>query len=210
MLSSRYGFIFLHAPKTGGNSIQSLLEPFSDDRRKAGRFQDGVERFEIVGPHTPHKHATLADYRDSLEDRLDSFKIAISVRHPFERALSFYLSPHRWFTRGSGEEWKLSQPVWREGDFRSVLARLPPQTDFLRLGDHIEKPDHIIRQENIEADFRRFAIALGLPCADAELPRRNRSAAQETEAFRAKAEPFRGEIETKFAEDMQMFGYAPA
>lgn len=33
MISNKYKFLFIHYPKTGGNSIQTGLEKYADDKK---------------------------------------------------------------------------------------------------------------------------------------------------------------------------------
>jgi len=48
MISLKYGFIFIHIPKTAGNSIQNVLKLYSEDKIVCtAPYQDGVERFEL-------------------------------------------------------------------------------------------------------------------------------------------------------------------
>jgi hypothetical protein len=42
MISTSHQFLFVHIPKTGGNSIQTILLPFSDDQKNTSTKQDGV------------------------------------------------------------------------------------------------------------------------------------------------------------------------
>lgn len=64
MISSTQSFISLHAPKTGGNRIQTLPAPFRDDTIILSAHQDGYDRFGIRGDVTPFKHVRLSDYAD--------------------------------------------------------------------------------------------------------------------------------------------------
>lgn len=209
MLSTAHRFVFLHVPKTAGNTLQSLLLPLSDDAKRVVRHQDGTDRFEIRGPVTPRKHATLADYAARLGDRLDSLAVAISVRHPVPRAISAYFSPHAWMRETAPGCWEAQTPVWDETRFETVLESPAclPAVEFLRLETGIRAPDHVIRTEHLAEDLRAMARALGLPLDMGNLPRLNTSAAPEAQ-HRLLADPaLCAAIEARFAADMAFFGY---
>lgn len=162
MVSLRRRFLFVHVPKTGGNSIQSVLAPYADDKVVISGHQDGRERFEVSGPYTPKKHATMADYakRLSAEQLAGLFKFAC-VRDPFTRAMSFYFSPNRWYRQRDGA-WQQEQAVWSREAFVAALAKLPPMIDYLG-----GMADDVIRFESFAADarrvLRRLEIAADLP-----------------------------------------------
>ena len=42
-----FALLFLHIPKTAGNSIQNILRDYSEDEIVARGGQDGLERFEV-------------------------------------------------------------------------------------------------------------------------------------------------------------------
>lgn len=67
MISFQKRFLFVHIPKTAGNSIQSVLRDYSEDELVALRSeQDGVERFGRRNPkYKIKKHSTPAEYRDA-------------------------------------------------------------------------------------------------------------------------------------------------
>ena len=60
MIGTSRSFLFIHIPKTGGNSIASALEPWADDQRVINGGQDGVDRFELrnkdlgTSKHSPY------------------------------------------------------------------------------------------------------------------------------------------------------------
>jgi hypothetical protein len=64
MLSTSHNFLFVHIPKTAGNSIQDALRLYADDKfATRAPHQDGVERFELrSAKYNTTKHSTLADY----------------------------------------------------------------------------------------------------------------------------------------------------
>ena len=92
MISHKHKFIFIHIPKTGGNSIQAFLAPISDDRIFARvDHQDGLERFGVRGRLTPFKHVDLDYYAQRV--KVDSFTVVACARDPIDRLLSSYFAP---------------------------------------------------------------------------------------------------------------------
>lgn len=210
MISSRYSFLYLHVSKTGGNSIQSVLLPFSDDRQTCTAHQDGQDRFGVTGPLTPKKHARLQNYEDLAPGISTSLTIMISVRHPFERALSAYFSPHRWLARKADGSYRGQPPVWDEAAFFDFLAspEVLPMHEFLRLNGGLQKADIILRYESLATDFAEAVRRLKLPpTAVRSLPHVNRSAAGSIQRALLQDCCLRDAVEKLFRTDMEVFDY---
>lgn len=204
MYSSAHRFIYLHVPKTGGNSIATALLPCSDDRLTRHGHQDGIERFGIEGVVTTNKHATLADYARAVD--VATHDVFISVRHPFTRALSYYFSPHRWARAQADGSWRVEEPRWDPRDFLSCLDEMVPMVEFLRIADRVHVPSDVIRFEQFEEGFARVAHRLGIQVA---LPHRNRSAAPSRLFDELRADvALQARVERRFQADMEFFGYA--
>ena len=185
--------IFLHLPKTAGNSIQRVLEPASDDRIVAKPRQDGVDSFGVSGPITPKKHAGLDSYAARLGPGFSEFRVAIGCRNPLDRALSGY------FSRSKG--WKLDR-------FLRALQRMRTAEDMLQVGGVVRRPDWVIRFESLGQDFAAFVSQAGLPVDPASLGHANKTSITSDEIEEARQDPVvRRAVQTKFAIDYELFGY---
>ncbi|MGC1273666.1 MAG: sulfotransferase family 2 domain-containing protein [Planctomycetaceae bacterium] len=204
MLSRQKDFLFIHIPKTGGNSIQSILQKYSEDQITIEKpYQDGVERFQVRSPDLPtRKHSPLRDYRKLLgSERIRSlFKFAV-VRSPWDRLVSSYFSPHR----GNTE--------WNRDEFVALVNESPSMVSFLdsrnlpSLVNPFLRPrvdvDFVIRFENLQEDFDRVCDRLGIPRE--QLPHRNQSSRKPYQEY------YDGELRElvgkHYADDVWAFGY---
>jgi len=170
MISLQKNFLFVHVPKTGGNSIQAILRRYSEDEIVArAPGQDGVERFALRSSLSPElrKHATLRQYRAVLgAERLDPFYKFAVVRNPWDRLVSLYFSPHKGRVDWDRDRFLgLLDEAWARplGHFVSLDPRRPIGADL----------NFVLRFERLEADFAETCSVLGI--APAPLPRRNAS-----------------------------------
>jgi hypothetical protein len=203
MLSITHQFLFLHIPKTGGNSIQDLLRPFSEDRVVClAPHQDGLERFELRSERfRTEKHSTLADYaREYGPELFASLRRFTCARNPWDRVLSYFFSPHR------------GTVAWQPDEFRRFIPTVLPMRHYLALpGDrsaglavaagHVHR---VLRFEHLQQDFDSMCKLLGIP--PQPLPRRNRS---EHAAYRDYYDAAtRAMVEQQFGDEAALFGYA--
>ena len=89
--------IFIHIPKTGGNTVQQTFieNNMTSDKIVTKNSQDGFDRFDIEGEFTSRKHQTYRKYL-LANAKLSDLKVYTCVRKPFERLLSFYFAAFRW------------------------------------------------------------------------------------------------------------------
>jgi hypothetical protein len=197
MISFQKGFLFVHIPKTGGNSIQTVLRDYSEDEIVAKNpRQDGVERFAVRNPkYELKKHSALAEYRDAMGNEQFSklYKFTV-IRNPWDRMVSFYFTPGR-------------QKEWNAREFEKLILQTKPAADYLRLkkddADPFANVDRIIRFENLEEDFR--AVCDQLKIVASPLPKYNRSEREHySKYYDAK---LREIVRERFADEIKAFGY---
>jgi len=198
MISSQKRFLFVHIPKTAGNSIQSILRDYSEDELVALRGgQDGIERFGLRNPkYKIKKHSTLAEYKAALGEVQfgDLYKFTC-VRNPWDRMVSYYFTPTQ------------NMAAWDRKKFRKAIVKALSVADYLRLDKVEEDPfgnvDYIMRFENLADDFRTVCGTLGI--LPATLPRYNRSSREHYSKYYD--DELRELVCARFAAEIERFGY---
>ena len=198
MISFRKQFLFVHIPKTAGNSIQTILRDYSEDEIVALRGeQDGIERFGLRNPHYKlRKHSTLAEYRAALgEEQFRNLYKFTCVRNPWDRMVSYYFRR----TRDAKD--------WARKEFKKMILKALSVADYLRLDESKEDPfdnvDYVMRFETLADDFRRVCAALNIPAKP--LPKYNRSGREQYSRYYD--DDLRALIRERFALEIERFGY---
>jgi Sulfotransferase family len=198
MISFQKRFLFVHIPKTAGNSIQSVLRDYSEDQLVALRNeQDGIERFGLRNPkYNIKKHSTLSEYRDALGD--EQFRTLYKftcVRNPWDRMVSYYFTPTQ------------NPETWDRKKFRAIISKAVSVADYLRLDNGADDPfanvDYIMRFENLADDFRAVWTAIGI--SPVTLPQYNRSSREHYGKYYD--DELREFVRTRFAAEIERFGY---
>jgi Sulfotransferase family len=199
MISLQKRFLFVHIPKTAGNSIQSVLREYSEDQLVALRKeQDGIERFGLRNPkYKLRKHSTLSEYQDALGDEQfrDLYKFTC-VRNPWDRMVSYYFTPTQ------------NAETWDREKFRGIISNVVSIPDYLRLDnsdvDSFANVDCIMRFENLAEDFRAVCAAIGI--SPSTLPQYNRSNREHYSKYYD--DELRELVRTRFAAEIERFNYA--
>ena len=198
MISLQNRFLFVHIPKTAGNSIQSVLREYSEDQLIALRKeQDGIERFGLRNPkYKIKKHSRLSEYRDALGDeQFRSLYKFTCVRNPWDRMVSYYFTPTQ------------NPETWNRQKFREMISKAVSVADYLRLDagekDSFANVDYIMRFENLAEDFRAVCIAIGV--SPPTLPRYNRSDREHYSKYYD--DELRELVRARFAPEIERFDY---
>ena len=199
MISLQKRFLFVHIPKTAGNSIQSVLRDYSEDQLVALRKeQDGIERFGLRNPnYKVKKHSKLSEYLDALGDeqfrKLYKFTC---VRNPWDRMVSYYFTPTQ------------NPEACNRKKFRGTISKIVSVADYLRLDKGEEDPfanvDYIMRFENLPDDFRTVCTEIGI--SPSTLPQYNRSNREHYSKYYD--DELREFVRTRFAAEIERFDYA--
>lgn len=205
LISDSRRFVFVHVPKTGGDSVDKLLRDQVEDVRK----QDGT------------RHAPLSRILGT-EPALAAYWSFGIVRNPWARMVSWWSMIDKWnhaWGPASGKPqvrrggMKDGNRMWRtvaayDGFEEFVLrgtAEIPrlamPQVDYLTAGDR--RADLVGRTESLAADVARIQASLGLP--DVPVPHHNRSGGGHYTDYYSPAA--RDRVAAVYAADLDEFGY---
>lgn len=171
MYCQKYNLLFIHIPKTGGQSITKYFMGFSgvawEDRRRFHLFHHSNP--EHGPPQTAHFSIDEYYKNDFLPDDVIDQTIKFSVvRNPWDRLWSEY--NFNWAHLCSWDEFFHHFPNHIYDDYktgRDALRHIKPQIQFLN--DDVE----ILRFENLRNDFSAFCLRHDLP--NCVLPMMNKS-----------------------------------
>ena len=171
MYCQKYNLLFIHIPKTGGQSITQYFLSFSGipwkDRKRFYIFPQGNR--ELGPPQTAH--FTIDEYykNDFLSDDVIDRAIKFSVvRNPWDRIWSEY--NFSWAHLCSWDDFFFHFPNYIYDDYQSgqdLLRHIKPQVEFLN--DDVQ----ILKFENLASDFSALCLNHDLP--NVQLPMMNNS-----------------------------------
>jgi hypothetical protein len=200
LISLAKKFLFIHIPKTAGNSLQNILSQYSEEEVVSiAPYQDGIERFELRSTkYEIRKHSSLADYKNQLGDSfIDQLFKFTCVRNPWERMVSYYFSPHRGVVE------------WNREQFVRLLDKVLPAYSYIKdLESDVENSDFsnmdfYMRFENLDADFETACNRIGIP--NEKIPVRNASDSQHYSHYYD--EELIELVANRFSRDIDYFGY---
>tara|TARA_X000001036_G_scaffold439146_1_gene489159 strand:- start:3123 stop:3764 length:642 start_codon:yes stop_codon:yes gene_type:complete len=210
MISHSHKFLFVHATKTGGTSIEHALDEYNatGSSKKSNREWTGRHGSPNCGPFG--RHSFLNDYIDHPKNKFsipkeslgDYFKFSFA-RNPWARIFSHY----RMFKRNgpyvatesiqSFVKFYCLKPHagWRSRNFAPVLDHV-----FL---DGSVGVDFIGKFENFEADFQYVCDKIGIPAP--KLPHVNKSKVNNyVDYYNEESVEI---VAKKYAKDIDYFGY---
>ncbi len=192
--------VFVHLPKTGGATLESVLDTIPDIRR-----------------NPKSRHDTLSAILER-EPGLTDYWIFGFVRNPWARMVSWWsmidVAQKAADDGDESQRVKFEQyPLWRKTqgyDFETFILRgmdevqrlRLPQIEILTAGDRVA--DFMGRTENYFDDVNKVRAKLGLP-VEAELPHKHRgSHGPYRDYYTPKT---RDKVAEVFKPDLDAFGY---
>jgi hypothetical protein len=178
LISHRRRFIFVHVPKTAGQSVAAAFRPYADHpeeylvNRLLGSLAFPLNRCLPCKYRKFRKHATARQLRRQLPARVYDryFKFAF-VRNPWDRWVSLY---H--FMREHPTHHRHKQALRLTFDeFLEILApkHKRRQTRFLTDGQGKLIVDYVGRFETLQADFARISSLLNVAPSLAHIHKTN-------------------------------------
>jgi hypothetical protein len=208
MISHSRETIFVHVPKTGGQSVETV---FLDDLGLGWNDRAALLLRHNDDPaRGPEKlaHLFAGEYvsRGHIDrEAFDRYLKFAVVRHPFDRILSEYRYRAAAQARRGGKlelETFLAQE--EPGEFSDLARHRLPQVRFLMDRDGRCLVDHVLRFETLAQDivpiFERVFGQLR------SLPHRNRSGGNRNIALTASQ---KDRLADRYRADFEAFGYAP-
>ena len=180
MISRRKKFIFIHIPKTGGNSVSSALQIYTDIHFVEANSPSGFGGKENFWPIDPTygniKHFSVDKWSELLGESVSEYFVFSTVRNPIDRAVSLYF-----FTKQALIHKQIS---WLEDDSEEandrfiksefcnfLLFGVQSQMSYVKSNAGLDV--HLMKFERLVDDFAAVCRQLGLNGAC--LPRINAS-----------------------------------
>lgn len=193
MISVNNKFLFIHIPKTAGNSIQAVLSKYSEDVLvRDDPDQDGINTFEVRNNNIPvTKHSPLKKYSKHINPIFfDSFFKFTCVRNPWDRLVSLYFTP------------KKNRSTWDRKEFINLIEETPTMVSYINVNGSL-KIDYILRYESVDVDFSKLCKLLNIP--EYKLPLRNKSIRDLYSKYYD--DELIELVSCKFKEDIEIFKY---
>ncbi len=177
-ITEKYQTIFIHIPKTGGSSLETVLGIHGRDNR--GSVAPAPEILFGIEAGRALQHLTAAEIKKRISREVweNYFKFAF-VRNPFDRLVSeFFWQKNRRQSRAKNLDFKkflleiVAPAVERKKPEHLFDDHYRPQNQFL-----VDRSNRLLinflgRFENFQADFEKIRQRLGLT---AKLPRLNQT-----------------------------------
>lgn len=170
MINHALGCIYVHIPKTGGNSINRVFGIGWENHKDLRRYQAEMEIEQFA---TYYKFAIVRNPWDRL---LSDYNYQRKKSRPPETKLGLFTAEHEvrqfreWVVTVLSDPYRYEPAAWGAEVSRGI-HRWSPQVDWISLEGKIAV-DRVLRIERLDESFHSVCSALRL--TKQHVPRRNR------------------------------------
>tara|TARA_Y100000992_G_C21268979_1_gene495567 strand:- start:1397 stop:1984 length:588 start_codon:yes stop_codon:yes gene_type:complete len=193
MISHNLKFIFIHIPKTSGNSLSLFLKDFIDNeiihRSNNMGEKQGIDIIcEKIKKDIKHKDITY--YKNTYGEKInDYFKFTI-VRNPYDRMLSYYF-----WSKGKNNQ---------KFDRNEFINFIKSNTSFQH--EYIDNTFHIIHFENIINELKNIECFKEIVDFN-NYPTLNASSNSKRNYNEIYDKELKDLVFNKYKKDFELFGY---
>ena len=193
MISHKLRFIFIHIPKTSGNSLSLFLKDFIDDDiiQKSSRMGEKQGISILCGEKgITIKHADIKYYENTYGEKInDYFKFTI-VRNPYDRMLSFYF----WSKRKNNQKFNRNEFINFIKKNKSLQHK------------YIDNTFHIIHFENLINELKNIECFKEIVDFN-NYPTLNASSNSKRNYNEIYDKELKDLVFNKYKKDFELFGY---
>lgn len=193
MISHKLKFIFIHIPKTSGNSLSLFLKDFIDDKVIHRTSNMGEKQgISIICEKTNKdiKHMDITYYKNTYGEKInDYFKFTI-VRNPYDRMLSYYF-----WSKGKNNQ-KFN---------RNEFIKFIKENESLQ-HKYIDNTFHIIRFENLINELKNIECLKEIVNFN-NYPTLNASSNSKRNYNEIYDKELKDLVFNKYKKDFELFGY---
>ena len=221
LLSEKYNCIFLKPPCTGSTTVEDILIDHiktrnidiltQDHNRCASIVSSKYEQFNGISPHVALHHIRVGI------SNFDNFRIIVSIRNPWERAVSlYYLYNNRKPETDTGIQRQLIEKANILGfnEWVSCAARIMPdlfqQQQYYIGTNDLYYIDNVIRYENFIDDIK-FVVSSILGISEREIvniPQRARHRPKKSNHYSLSYTQYTNDLIFELCqEDINVFNY---
>jgi len=143
MISHKLKFIFIHIPKTSGNSLSLFLKHLVDNMVIQRNSRMGLNQgIDIICEKNKRdiKHNKIAYYKNTYGERINNYFKFTIVRNPYDRMLSYYF----WIKGKNNQEFNKNEFI-----------------NFIKINscfqhEYIDNTFHIIHFENLIDELKEL------------------------------------------------------
>ena len=193
MISHKLRFIFIHIPKTSGNSLSLFLKDFIDNVVILRSSNMGENQgISIICEKTKKdiKHENITYYRNAYGEKIKNYFKFTIVRNPYDRILSFYF-----WSKGKKDQ------VFNRNEF----------INFIKNNDsfqhkYIDNTFHIIYFENLIDELKNIECFKDIVDFD-NYPTLNASSNSKKNYIKIFDKELKDLVFNKYKKDFELFGY---